>query len=295
MGRDGWGSGRDRRVGRAYCLSVSEEAPFVDHPRVRSWLRIREPLERQLEPLGRAAMETLALKPGERVLDVGCGIGGTPAALAEAVGTEGRVVGLDLLQSAVDVARRTAGLPQTISFLCGDAQTYPFEAKSFDAVFSRFGMMFFDDPAAAFRNMRRAMRPGGRLGFVCWRGLEENELDELPVRVAARHLPANAVSDTARAGWFSFADRAYLQTLLVQAGFTALEITPHDAQVSSGSLHAMVEVCAEVGALGAILRHNPDLRPRALAALEQALAERDGPAGPELRAAVWIVAAKMQG
>lgn len=237
-------------------------------------------------------MDALALKSGERVLDVGCGIGGTPAALADLVSPQGAVVGLDLLQSAVDVARQTSGVPPNVSFLCGDAETYPLDRQSFDAVFSRFGLMFFADPVSAFRNIRKAMRPGARLGFVCWRGLDDNELDSFPLRVGAPHLPAHLVNETAGATWFSFADPTYLQTVLDQAGFTAIEVSAHDALVSSGSLAGMVEVCSEVGALGAILRQHPDLRPPVVAALKHALAERDGPGGPKLHAAVWVVSAR---
>lgn len=274
---------------------MPSDLPIADHPRVRAWLEIREPLERQLAPLGRAAMTALRLRPGERVLDVGCGIGGTPAALARAVGPGGRVVAVELLEAAVGVAEADPDLPETISFLCGDAQTYPFEPGSFDAVFSRFGTMFFADPIAAFRNLKQALRPGGRLSFVCWRSLDENELDALPLRAAAPHLPPGLVSETAAAAWFSFSDAQHLRRLLVGAGFLGVAIVPHDELVSSGSLEAMVAVCSRVGALGAILRERPQLQPRATAGLRRALAERDGPAGPGLRAATWIVSAHVDG
>lgn len=268
------------------------EAPIVDHSRVRSWLEIQEPLERQLEPLGRAALEALRLSRGERVLDVGCGIGGTPAALAAVVGAGGNVVGLELLQAAVQVAERDPSLPDNVSFVCGDAQTHPLETGSFDAVFSRFGVMFFVDPRTAFRNLKRALRPAGRLGFVCWRRFEENELDYLPLGAAAPHLPLKLVSETTSSGWFSFSDADCVRAILGDAGFVNIEIAPRDEVVGSGSLKAMVDVCSRVGALGAILREHPHLSPAAIPALERAFIERDGPAGPKLRAATWIVTAR---
>jgi len=272
---------------------MADAGPIVvDHPRVRAWLEIREALERQLEPLGAAAMAALRPGPAERVLDVGCGIGGTPLALARAVGPEGRVVGFDLLEAAVAVMRGEPDLPGHLSFACGDAETYPFEAGAFDGVYSRFGLAFFDDPAAAFGNLRRALRPGGRLAFVSWRGLDENELDHLPVRAAAPHLPAELVDATASAGWFSLADPEGIRAVLAEAGFTDVEVRPHDAAVGSGGLRAMVEVCTRVGALGAILREHPPWAPAASAALEAALRERDGTEGPQLRAATWIVTAR---
>jgi SAM-dependent methyltransferase len=268
---------------------------FSDELRVRVWLEIREPLERQLEPLGQAVMAAIQPLPGERVLDIGCGIGGTPLALARAVGSSGQVVGADLLQAALDVARRDPGLPKNVTFLYGDVQSYPFQTGSFDAAFSRFGVMFFVDPVAAFSNIRRALRPGGRLGFICWRGLNENELDELPLRAASSCLPASLVADSASSGWFSFSDQESIREILVRARFADVKIVPHDEQVGCGSFQAAVDVCSRVGALGKILRDHPELRSKAVPALELALRPLDGPNGPTLRAATWVVTARAPG
>jgi SAM-dependent methyltransferase len=266
--------------------------PTEGEVRVRAWLAVREPLERQLAPLGRAAMAALGPRPGERILDLGCGVGATPRALAQAVGPAGEVVALDLLPEVVDVLRRDPDPPDHLVFLCGDAAAHPFEPASFDAVYSRFGVMFFPEPVSAFANLRRALRPGGRLAFVCWRRLEENELDHLPLRAAGACLPPELVADTERAGWFSFSDEDAIRQTLVAAGFVDLELSRLDQPVGSGDLRAMTEVCSHVGALGAILRRRPDLRARAVPALEKALRERDGPGGPTLGAAVWIVSGR---
>jgi SAM-dependent methyltransferase len=263
--------------------------------RFRAGLEVREALERQLEPLGRPAMAALRLLPGETVLDIGCGVGGTPRALAAAVGVGGRVVGFDIQQAVIDVARADPGLPDTIDWLCGDAQTYPFAPGSFDAAYSRFGVMVFSDPVAAFANIRRALRPGGRIAFVCWRGLAENELDALPLRAAAPALSAELVTEAAASGPFSFAELDAIRDVMARAGFTDVSIAPHDEVVGSGSLPAMVEVCSRVGALGKILRENPRLRHRATPLLEDALRALDGPDGPILRAATWVVVARTPG
>lgn len=278
-----------------YGWAVLPIAPAVDHPRVRAWLEVRQPLERQLEPLGRVAMAALQVFAGDRVLDIGCGLGGTPLALARAVGPNGRVVGLELLQPAVDVVRSDPDLPGNVTFLCGDAQTYPLAPGSFDAMFSRFGVMFFADPVGAFQNLLRALRPGGRLGFVCWRRLEENELDNLPLRAAKPYLPPHLVAETASAGWFSFSDPENIRAVLARAGFVDVQVSPHDELVGSGDLQGMVDVCTRVGALGAILREHPDLAREAIPALEKALRNIDGPHGPRLSAATWIVTARAAG
>jgi ubiquinone/menaquinone biosynthesis C-methylase UbiE len=279
-------------VAGAVSLGVPSIATIVDHPRVRAWLEIREQLEQQLEPLGEAAMSALQPRPGERILDVGFGIARTPSALARTVGSSGEVVGIELLQAAVDVLRSDPDLSENVTLLCGDAQTYPFEEGAFDAIFSRFGVMFFPDPTSAFRNLLRALRPDGRLGFVCWRRLEENELDDLPLRAAAPHLPPHLIADTASSNWFSFSDPESIREVLAQAGFIDVEVAAHDELVGSGTLKGMVDVCSRVGALGAILRDNPELRREALPALEEILRAIDGPLGPRLRAATWVVIAR---
>lgn len=237
-------------------------------------------------------MSALQPRQGERILDVGFGIARTPSALAQTVGPSGEVVGIELMQAAVDVLRSDPDLPENVTLLCGDAQTYPFQERAFDAIFSRFGVMFFGDPTSAFRNLLRALRPEGRLGFVCWRRLEENELDELPLRAAAPHLPPHLIADTALSNWFSFSDPDSIREVLAQAGFIDIEVAAHDELVGSGNLQGMMDVCSRVGALGAILRENPELRREALPALEEALQAIDGPQGPRLRAATWIVAAR---
>lgn len=260
--------------------------------RVRLWLQIRTPLERQLAPLGHVAINALNLAQSEHVLDIGCGVGATPHDLAKAVGAEGRVVGLDVLQTAIDVASSDVDLPPNVSFLCGDAQTLPLEAGAFDAAFSRFGVMVFNDPVAAFANIRRALKPGGRLAFVCWRRLSENELDHLPLRAASPVLPADLVAEAEAAEWFSFADRDHVQDCLSRAGFADIQIVAHDAGVSCGSLEATLDVCCRVGALGKILRQHPQFHHDASKALAAALADRDGPDGPRLRAAIWVISAR---
>jgi SAM-dependent methyltransferase len=177
-------------------------------------------------------------------------------------------------------------------FQCGDAQTFLFEQGVFDAVFSRFGTMFFADPRAAFRNLKTALRADGRLSFVCWRRFEENELDALPLRAAAPHLPAELALASQEGVWFSFSEADAVRAVLWDAGFVDVEIAPHNEMVGSGSLKAMVDVCSRVGALGAVLRDHSYLRSKAMPALERALAERDGPSGPALQAATWIVSAR---
>jgi SAM-dependent methyltransferase len=138
---------------------------LTEEVRVGAWAEVREPLELQLAPLGRSALEALAPHPGESVLDIGCGGGETALDLARAVAPDGTVVGIDLSAAVLAFAQRAAKGSERVRFVQADAQVFPFEPASFDAVFSRFGVMFFADPTAAFINIRRSLRPNGRLAF----------------------------------------------------------------------------------------------------------------------------------
>jgi SAM-dependent methyltransferase len=136
--------------------------PTQDEARVLAWAEVREPVERQLAPLGRRALDALAPRPGENVLDVGCGGGETALDLARAVAPGGTVVGIDLSAAVLAFARRAAEGCKRVRFVQADAQAFPFQPASFDAAFSRFGVMFFADPTAAFINIRRSLRPNGQ-------------------------------------------------------------------------------------------------------------------------------------
>jgi SAM-dependent methyltransferase len=267
-----------------------------DEIRVRAWAEVREPLELQLAPLGRRALVALAPRAGESILDIGCGGGETARVIARAVAPNGTILGIDLSAAVLAFARRAAQAAQgceRIQFVEADAQVYPFEPASFDAAFSRFGVMFFADPIAAFINIRRSLKPNGRLAFVCWRALEENSLDILPLKAASAHLPPQPAQDPDAPGPFAFANPGRVRDILRSGGFAEIEIAADDQLVGSGDLDTMLAVCSRAGPLGKILRENPELRPAALAAVRSALAAHDGPDGVKLNAATWVVTARV--
>src|SRR6266853_1819734 len=171
-----------------------------------TWVAQQERLDRELDPLGRAALVALAPRRGEHLLDVGCGSGQTTLQLADALGSAGRVVGIDVSLPLLAAARRRSRVAN-VSFVHADAQKHAFE-QPFDAIYSRFGVMFFDDPVAAFANLRRALRPGGTLAFVCWADVRTNDwfmITGLAVLSITRR-PAHQVEAIRRAP-FSLADR----------------------------------------------------------------------------------------
>jgi SAM-dependent methyltransferase len=263
-----------------------------DEVRVNAWAEVRGLLEQQLAPLGRRALAALAPQPGESVLDIGCGGGETVLDLARAVAPDGTVVGIDLSAAVLEFAQRAAKACERVRFVQADAQVFPFEPASFDAAFSRFGVMFFANPTAAFINIRRSLRSNGRLVFVCWRALEDNPLDILPLRAASAYLPPQPAHDPEAPGPFAFANPDRVRGILERAGFEDIEITAHDEQVGSGDLDTMLAVCSRVGALGKILRENPEFRAATLPAVRSALAAHDGPDGVRLNAATWVVTAR---
>jgi SAM-dependent methyltransferase len=283
-----------RPPGNDQTMDQTSSLPALspDEVRVRAWAEVREPLELQLAPLGRRALAALAPHSGEHVMDIGCGGGETTADLASAVAPDGAVMGIDLSAAVLAFARRAADGCDRVRFVQADAQVFPFELASFDAAFSRFGVMFFTDPTAAFVNIRRSLKPMGRLVFVCWRALEENQLDILPLRAASAHLPPQPDHDPDASGPFAFANPDRVRGILGVAGFEDIEITACDDQVGSGDLDTMLAVCSRVGALGKILRENPELRGAALPAVRSALAAHDGPDGVRLNAATWVVTAR---
>jgi SAM-dependent methyltransferase len=259
--------------------------PSRAHLAAQAWAEVCEPLDRQLSPLGLRAIEALSPLPGEVVVDIGCGAGQTILQLAGCVGPQGRVIGVDIAPLLLDVARRRAAGHARISFIEGDAQSVELPDRSADAVFSRFGVMAFADPTAAFSNFRRILKPSGRLAFVCWRSLAENELDLLPLRAAGLEAMIDPTP-------FSFADAARVRAVLEAAGFARITLEPHDEVVSSGDLDAMAAVLLSVGPLGKILREVPELRAAAEPRLRAALAERGDPGEVGLRAATWVVTAR---
>ena len=157
-----------------------------------AWTTHPDRYDVMLGPFGDAVLNASAPSPGEQVLDVGCGAGALSLAAASAVGDTGAVVGADISRPLLALAaqRATEADAANITFLEADVQTAPLTPTAYDLIISRFGVMFFDNPVAAFRNLRSATRSGGRLAFACWRSLPENEWALVPLLAVLPHLGA---------------------------------------------------------------------------------------------------------
>jgi len=260
----------------------------------QTWADLHEQLDRQVEPPGRAALELAAPAQGERVLDVGCGPGATTREIAAAVGPRGAVVGVDVAPMLLDIARDKAAGLENVSFVEADAQTYEFEAGSFDLVVSRFGVMFFDDPTMAFANLRRACRAGGRLAFVCWGAPAENVLFLIGRKVAAELFPQNPAPAPDAPGPFAFADAERVRRILTDSGWRDIRIDAVGVEIGGASLDASVEMMTRAGPLGAALREmdaSEEQRREAAERLRPLLESYSGANGVRFPAACWLVAA----
>lgn len=260
------------------------------------WLALQSRLDEQLDPLGLAAMEGLGALDRQRVLDVGCGCGSTSLALADRVGPGGDVTGVDISAPMLSRARERAAGRVNVRFVEADAQRHVFHERSLDTVFSRFGVMFFDDPAGAFENLARALTPGGRLGFVCWRAMRENQWVRVPMEAALKHIspPPPAAPDAP--GPFSLADRDRLDALLKGAGFADVSIVAYDAPLrfgGAGDFDATVDFATQIGPTATMLRDvEPATVERVKGSLRDALSAHRTAEGVLLDGAMWHVYAR---
>jgi SAM-dependent methyltransferase len=262
------------------------------------WIPFQAAFDDQLAPLGEAAIAAAAIRSGERVLDVGCGCGQTTIELAGRVGGGGFVVGIDISAPMLDRAREIAQDARiaNVDFENADAQTYAFSPSEFDLVYSRFGIMFFSDPVAAFGNLRRALRGGGRVSFVCWQALERNPWMAIPLAAAAREIALPPPPAPGAPGPFSFGSEERVRAILLQAGFVDVVVEPLESTLAVGGAGATLAEAAEflvqMGPTGAALREaDPSALSRVTRAVKEAIASFHGARGLRMAAAAWIVTA----
>lgn len=277
----------------------AQQVAFWNGPGGERWVAAQAQMEAMLAPVADALIAHASVRPGMTILDVGCGYGATTLALAQAVGTDGRVVGLDVSAPMLGLARaRSAGVAN-ITWIEADAATHAFAPASVDLVFSRFGVMFFGDPAAAFANLRRALRPDGRLVFACWRTAEENPWIQIPAKAVFAHVPPPPRPGPEEPGMLSFGDPARVTRILTQAGFAAPRFTKLDLTIDLGGgrgLEAATEqVLSMRPASEALLDQPHAVRAAVAASVRAALAPYTADGAVGLPGAVWLVDALQGG
>ncbi|MGA8712430.1 MAG: methyltransferase domain-containing protein [Roseiarcus sp.] len=261
----------------------------------RRWRDRQDHQDEVLKPVSDQLIATADPKPGERVIDVGCGCGATTIEFAQRVAPGGEVLGLDISEPMLARAleRAEPGLPAR--FALADATVHQMAPNWADLVVSRFGVMFFADPALSLANIRRGLRPGGRLAFVCWREARQNSWMITPLREAAKHAPPLPEMGPEEPGPFAFADDARVRRILSEAGYADIVVAPHDLDLDIAigrGLDSAVEGALAIGPTSRILDgQSAAVRAAAAADIRAALAARMVGDSVPLGAAIWIVTA----
>lgn len=227
-------------------------------PAAQAWIDEKDVLDRMFQPFEDLLTDHARRLGASAVLDIGCGTGRTTFALADALGPQARCTGVDISEPMIEVARERARRDgRATEFIATDAQQHAFAAASFDLFVSRFGVMFFDEPVAAFANLRRAARPGASLCCIAWRSATENPFMTTAEHAAAPLLPAMPPRRLDGPGQFAFADRHRTEAMLQQAGWGRIAITPLDVscRFPADKLHAYL---TRLGPLGVVLQSVDD-------------------------------------
>jgi len=238
----------------------------------RTWVEMQGLLDRMLAPFGDRLLEAGFPGEGGSVLDIGCGAGATTLAMARRLGPDGLCLGVDISEPLVAAAKARAETEDlgSAAFVQADAQTFRFDPGQFDAVISRFGVMFFDDPEAAFANIRRAARPGAKLAFLAWRSPAENPFMTLAVRAAAPFLPPMPAPQPGAPGQFGFADGERVRRILAAGGWTDVDVSPVDIATEIAEADVLSYV-TRLGPAGLAMRDMDDTtRARAIDAIRAA-------------------------
>jgi SAM-dependent methyltransferase len=273
----------------------ADQIAFWNGPAGRHWTDRQQAQDTMLAPVSDILIDRAKGSAGARIIDIGCGCGATTVALAQKVGAAGHVCGIDISVPMLGRARQIApkGLP--VEFVLADATIYPFEPASFDLLVSRFGVMFFAQPALSFANLRRALRPSGLLAFACWREPRDNPWLMTPLHAVYRHVPKLPQPGPDDPGPFSFASEQRVVSILSEAGFTGIKMERCDLSLDVAigrGLDAAVETAVEMGPASRALEGQP---PELVAAATNSIREALAPfaRGPVVRlgASIWIVTA----
>lgn len=259
------------------------------------WTDRQERQDIVLAPVSEVLIDRAAVKAGEKVIDIGCGCGSTSFDLAKLVDTGGHVTGVDISEPMLKRARELAPDGAPVTFVLADATVYPFIPASADLLFSRFGVMFFAQPTESFANMRKALRPGGRLAFACWRTPRDNPWMMLGLQEAYKHVPKLPEMKPEDPGPFAFASEERVQRILGEAGFSNIAMERADLllDIATGrGLEAALESVLTIGPTSRALEGQPpDKIAAATDSIRTMLAKHLQGNSVALGGSIWIVTA----
>jgi SAM-dependent methyltransferase len=259
------------------------------------WTSNQDRLDRTLAPVTGPLLDFAQPRAGATVIDVGCGCGATTVEIARIVGPSGRVIGIDVSSPMLAVAAERLRPFSNATCRLGDAAQIPLSDLNADLIVSRFGVMFFGDPVAAFTNLRTGLAPNGRLRFACWRPIAENPWLRIPLHAVYEHAPRLPKPDPEEPGPFSFGDSARVMRILTASGFTIPSFTPLDVDMdiaAGGTLEDAVVQSSAMGPAKRALADQPDdIRAAAIESIRHALTPYASAGGVRLPGAIWLVAA----
>ncbi|TDJ40759.1 MAG: class I SAM-dependent methyltransferase [Gammaproteobacteria bacterium] len=253
------------------------------------WVQNQEDLDQLLAPLSEAAISAAGVRRNERALDVGCGCGATSLVMAD----RGAITtGIDVSRPMLEHARTRAEGRSNPEFVLADAALHEFNGD-FDLLFSRFGVMFFVEPVAAFANLRSALRSGGRVCFLCWQPADRNPWVSVPMAAVLPFLPPSEPVDPRAPGPFAFGDADYVSDILTQAGFDDVQAAPLERPLSLGQNATIAaEFVTRIGPVSRVLVDLDEARRNELVAeVRTTLSPYERAEGVALGAACWIVTA----
>jgi len=261
----------------------------------RNWVDGVDRFDRLLEPMGAAVLSAARLQPGERVVEVGSGTGQLAIQASRLVAPDGVVIGVDLSEPMTELARRRAAEAgiTNVELVVADAATANLPQSHFDALVSRFGLMFFADPPAAFAHLVSRLRPGGRLAAAVWQERSESDLFALPAAVVARLVPDLAAPPPGAPGMFALSDPSAIRRLILDAGATDVLVESHRRLLTAGtSVTEAVTFIKSSSGFEPVIAAGPEVVDAAEQELRRVMADHMGPTGVELGGAAWLVTAR---
>jgi SAM-dependent methyltransferase len=275
----------------------ADQIAYWNGPGGQRWANRQQTQDVLLKPVADLLIDRAGIMGGEHVIDVGCGSGALSIAAAEKAGSTGYVLGIDVSGPMLARAREVVPRGMPVDFALADATVYPFEVESFDLLISRFGVMFFAEPARSFANLRRALKPVGRLAFACWREPRENPFFMAPLQAVYKHVAKLPQLGPEDPGPFSFASQQRVKRILGEAGFSGIAMEPCDLALDPAigrGLDFAVQSALEIGpAARALAEQPPEVASAAAQSVREALAPYVKGQTVPLGASIWIVTARV--
>lgn len=251
----------------------ADQAAFWSEGAGRKWIDEQAAMDAALAPVLDLLLGRAALRPGQRVLDIGCGTGTSTIEIAGRVAPGGEAHAVDIAAALLETAQSRAARVPNAEFTLADAQTHGFAQQSYDIALSRFGVMFFSDPAAAFANIARALKPGAPLIFAAWCSVADNPWFRLPARVAMQRLGKVTPTPPRAPGPMAFEEADYVTDILTRAGLEEISVTRADLHLTPLGTPADVAALAmRIGPATRIIAEREGT-PADAAAIEAAIAE----------------------